>query len=92
LSSCTIPKHTEASGQIGSASVIPGRTNSPERSVFTMRFAGPKNYGSFADFEREELRPMSKVGFNIDDLEAEATFTAPREDVAESAPDELDFD
>ncbi len=55
-------------------------------------FAGPKNYGSYADFEREELRPMGKIGFSIDDLEAEATFTAAREDVHEKAPDELDFD
>jgi hypothetical protein len=55
-------------------------------------FAGPKNYGSFADFEREELRPMQKVGFSVDDLEAEATFTAAREDVVSSTPDELDFD
>jgi hypothetical protein len=58
-----------------------------------MSFAPPKNYGSFADFEREELRPMHKVGFNMDDLEAEATFTAAREDLQEqSAPEELDFD
>lgn len=58
-----------------------------------MSFAGPKNYGSFADFEREELRPMQKVGFSMDDLEAEATFTAAREDLHEaSQPEELDFD
>ena len=53
-------------------------------------FRGPKHYGSFADFEREELRPMHKLGFNMDDLEAEATFTPGHEDAAHQA-EELDF-
>lgn len=57
-----------------------------------MSFAGPKNYGSFADFEREELRPMQKIGFSIADLEAEATFHAAHEELHERAPEELDFD
>lgn len=57
-----------------------------------MSFAGPKNYGSFADFEREEIRPMQKVGFSMDDLEAEATFNAAHEELHERAPEELDFD
>ncbi len=57
-----------------------------------IRFGVPKNYGSYADFEREELRPMQKVGFSVADLEAEATFTAAREDVYEQATGELDFD
>jgi hypothetical protein len=53
---------------------------------------GPKNYGSFADFERDELRPLQKVGFTIDDLEAEATFTAAHEEIhASKEPRELDF-
>ena len=51
---------------------------------------GPKNYGTYADFEREELRPMNKVGFSIDDLEAEAGFKANVEHVEHDA-DELDF-
>ena len=55
-------------------------------------FGSPKNYGSYADFEREELRPMGKIGFSIDDLEAEATFTSAREDLHEKAAEELDFD
>lgn len=55
-------------------------------------FGGPKNYGTYADFEREELRPMGKIGFSLEDLEAEATFTAAREDFAPSEPKELDFD
>ncbi|HEX7479798.1 MAG TPA: transcriptional regulator [Polyangiales bacterium] len=55
-------------------------------------FGVPKNYGSFAEFEREELRPMQKVGFSVADLEAEATFTAGHDDWTERAPAELDFD
>jgi hypothetical protein len=56
-----------------------------------MQLRGPKNYGSFADFEREELRPMQKVGFSIDDLEAEATFNPGREESGSQESDELDF-
>jgi hypothetical protein len=56
-----------------------------------MRLHGPRNYGSFADFEREELRPMQKIGFSVDDLEAEATFNPGREEAAISERDELDF-
>jgi hypothetical protein len=52
---------------------------------------GPKYYGSFADFEREELRPMQKVGFSVDDLESEATFIPGHEESAPSERDELDF-
>jgi hypothetical protein len=53
---------------------------------------GPKNYGSFADFERDELRPLQKVGFTVDDLEAEATFTSAHEEIHGSKePRELDF-
>ena len=52
---------------------------------------GPKCYSSYADFEREEVRPMYKVGFSIDDLEAEATFKVAREEVEKAEPDELDF-
>lgn len=54
------------------------------------RESGPKNYGTFADFEREELRPMNKVGFCVDDLEAEAHFRAFDEHVEYEA-EELDF-
>ena len=53
--------------------------------------SGPKNYGSFADFERDELRPLQKVGFTIDDLEAEATFTPGQEELYTKEPSELDF-
>jgi CBS-domain-containing membrane protein len=54
------------------------------------RESGPKSYGSFADFEREELRPMNKVGFTVDDLEAEAGFKSYDEHV-ENDREELDF-
>jgi hypothetical protein len=51
----------------------------------------PRNYGSFADFERDELRPMQKVGFCVDDLENEATFNAGHEVARLREPEELDF-
>ena len=53
--------------------------------------SGPKNYGSFADFEREEIRPMNKVGFCVDDLEAEATYRVYEEQADYDAAEELDF-
>jgi len=49
-----------------------------------------RNYGSFADFERDVLRPLHKVGFCIDDLENEATFNPGHEEV-QREPEELDF-
>jgi hypothetical protein len=51
----------------------------------------PKNYGSFADFERDELRPLYKVGFCVADLEAEATFNPAQEETRSPEPEELDF-
>jgi hypothetical protein len=56
-----------------------------------MQLRSPRYYGSFADFEREELRPMQKVGFTMDDLEAEATFNPGHEDSASTEREELDF-
>jgi hypothetical protein len=56
-----------------------------------MQVTKPRNYGSFADFERDELRPMHKVGFCMDDLEAEATFNPGQEESAARDPEELDF-
>lgn len=49
-----------------------------------------KNYDSFAAFEREELRPMNRIGFSLDDLEAEASAKFGDEQV-ESSTEELDF-
>jgi hypothetical protein len=49
-----------------------------------------KNYDSFAAFEREELRPMNRIGFSLDDLEAEASAKFGDEHV-ETSTEELDF-
>ena len=54
------------------------------------RLSGPKSYGTFADFEREVLRPMNKVGFSVDDLESEALYKAGDE-LQDVDRDELDF-
>jgi hypothetical protein len=54
------------------------------------REGSPKSYGSFADFEREVLRPMNKVGFSVADLEAEASYKAFDEQL-DYEPEELDF-
>lgn len=56
-----------------------------------MNTHAPKRYGSFADFEREELRPMNKVGFCVDDLEVEAAFKHFDDTNADSNASELDF-
>jgi hypothetical protein len=53
------------------------------------RFHGPKYYDSYEAFEREEIRPLNRIGFTVDDLENEATFRereAPVEEI-----EELDF-
>jgi hypothetical protein len=55
------------------------------------RLNGPKSYGSFADFEREELRPLNQVGFTVADLESEALYRSGDEPV-EREPVELDFE
>ena len=52
--------------------------------------AGPKNYGTFADFEREEIRPMNKLGFCVDDLESEAGYKQYDEG-SEYEAEELNF-
>jgi len=56
-----------------------------------MQSRGPRNYGSFADFEREVLRPMHKLGFSVDDLEAEASFNPGHEETGPKDREELDF-
>jgi hypothetical protein len=50
----------------------------------------PKNYRSFAEFQREEIRSDQKLGWSIDDLwkDAELRSSTPLE---EREPDELDF-
>jgi hypothetical protein len=41
--------------------------------------ASPRAYRSFADFEREEIRPGMRIGWSVDEIE-------------ESMAQELDFD
>jgi hypothetical protein len=41
--------------------------------------ASPRGYRSFADFEREEIRPSMRIGWSVDEIE-------------ESMSQELDFD
>jgi hypothetical protein len=36
--------------------------------------SSPKSYRTYADFEREEIRPSFKVGFSMEDMVEEATF------------------
>jgi hypothetical protein len=54
------------------------------------RLSGPNSYGTFADFEREVLRPMNKLGFSVDDLESEALYKAGYEQ-QDVDKEELDF-
>lgn len=51
---------------------------------------GPVQYRSYEEFERENIRPLHKIGFSLDDLEEEATFKPGREDHDEPN-DELNF-
>jgi hypothetical protein len=58
-----------------------------------MRARAPKSYRSIEDFEREEIRSGVKLGFSLDDLIQEATFSpAPDFSFVEESVDELDFD
>ena len=41
--------------------------------------SSPRGYRSFADFEREEIRPSMRIGWSVDEIE-------------ESMAQELDFD
>ena len=54
---------------------------------------GPALYRSFAEFEREVMRPNKKIGWSLDDLYAEATFSPAEDDsLRNDSPKELDFD
>jgi hypothetical protein len=55
------------------------------------RTGGPKYYDSFQAFEREEIRPLFRIGFSVDDLENEAAFRE-RDFLAEDELEELDFE
>ena len=43
----------------------------------------PRSYSSYAEFEREEIRPNFKIGFSLDDIE-EAAFDHERFDAADA--------
>ena len=51
---------------------------------------GPTRYRSYEEFERDNIRPLHKIGFSLDDLEDEATFKPGREDQGEQV-EELNF-
>lgn len=57
------------------------------------RRRGPTHYRSIEEFEREEIRPWKKAGWDLDDLLNEAKFN-PAEDTSldNGEPKELDFD
>jgi hypothetical protein len=52
-------------------------------------YHGPKYYDSFEAFEREEIRPLNRIGFTVDDLENEANFR--EREVSLDEVEELDF-
>ena len=54
--------------------------------------ASPRGYRSFADFEREQIRPEMRIGWSVDDLEQpeqELDFDA---DPVEAALDEAEYE
>jgi hypothetical protein len=55
------------------------------------RVKGPKQYWSYQEFEREEIRPLFRIGFSVDDLENEASFRE-RDYSSEEELEELDFE
>jgi hypothetical protein len=56
-----------------------------------IRYNAPKNYDSFQEFEREEIRPLFRIGFSLDDLENEANFRE-RDYSADDELQELEFE
>lgn len=51
----------------------------------------PRSYESYQDFEREEIRPLFRIGFSLDDLENEANFRE-RDFLIEDDLQELEFE
>jgi hypothetical protein len=60
--------------------------------VRPMKRFGPKVYRSMDEFQREEIAPHMKAGFCLDDLYADATYNAARDDSFDDDTRELDFD
>ena len=53
--------------------------------------SAPKNYQTFAEFQREEIRPDQKLGWCIDDLWKDAELRVGDSNYDERDPEELDF-
>lgn len=53
--------------------------------------SAPKNYQSFAEFQREEIRPDQKLGWSIDDLWKDAELRMGDSNFDDRDPEELDF-
>lgn len=53
---------------------------------------GPTHYRSIEEFEREELKPWKKAGWDLDDIYNEARFNAADDHSLDTEPKELDFD
>jgi hypothetical protein len=56
-----------------------------------MAMAAPKNYRSFDEFQREEIRSDQKFGWSIDDLLKDAELRMGESHYDERDPEELDF-
>jgi hypothetical protein len=50
----------------------------------------PKTYRSYAEFEREEIRPYLKVGFSMEDLVEESSFESELNFDADADPFDCD--
>lgn len=57
-----------------------------------MNIRGPRQYQTYAEFEREEIRPHTKAGWSLDDLYAEAAFKVAEDDPFRSDRNDLNFD
>ena len=53
--------------------------------------AAPKNYRSYAEFQREEIRPDQKLGWSLDDLWKDAELRMSDSAHDDRDPEELDF-
>jgi hypothetical protein len=69
----------------------PGTNNQKDGDVMPL----PKNYRSIEEFEREELKPSNKIGFDFDDLmqetmmrESDLLFDDQRDEYAEEDEDD----
>ena len=51
----------------------------------------PKNYRSFDEFQREEIRPDQKLGWSVDDLLKDADLRMSGSNYEEREVEELDF-